>query len=213
MTDEQAEPLAIEAPKPPSGFRVGEPDSSGTTLTISEASRRTGVSVSTIRRRLKAGAIPGAYKTDGPDGEEWRIPVASLDGLASESSKRTTSDDPEEVEELRRQVSDLRTRAEVAEALLDSERRGRDELAKTVEVLRSRRSIRRYLQARLRTYKLTRSLRPRSVNRKSPPIDLECSELVPVKVRPLNRPVDVGSVKTRRKRPRRFRSKRRSRTG
>jgi len=136
MTDEQAEPLAIEAPKPPSGFRVGEPDSSGTTLTISEASRRSGVSVSTIRRRLKAGAIPGAYKTDGPDGEEWRIPVASLDGLASESSKRTTSDDPEEVEELRRQVSDLRTRAEVAEALLDSERRGRDELAKTVDVLR-----------------------------------------------------------------------------
>lgn len=136
MSDEQAEPLAIEAPKPPSGFRVGEPDSSGTTLTISEASRRTGVSVSTIRRRLKAGAIPGAYKTDGPDGEEWRIPVASLDGIASESSKRTTSDDPEEVEELRRQVSDLRTRAEVAEALLDSERRGRDELAKTVEVLR-----------------------------------------------------------------------------
>lgn len=29
-------------------------------------------------RRLSKGQIPGAYKAPGPDGIEWRIPVASL---------------------------------------------------------------------------------------------------------------------------------------
>lgn len=140
MTDENSieEPLAIEAPKPSSAFVVGEPDSSGTTCSISEASRRSGVSVSTIRRRLKDGAIPGAHKAPGPDGEEWRIPVASLDGLSGEvSSKRTTSDDlGREVDDLRRQLDDERKAREMAEALLEETRRGRDELSRTVDVLR-----------------------------------------------------------------------------
>ena len=139
MTDENSieEPLAIEAPKPSSAYVVGEPDSSGTTCSISEASRRSGISVSTIRRRLKDGAIPGAHKAPGPDGEEWRIPVASLPGLSGESSKRTTSDEQtHEVEDLRRQLDDERAKREQAEALLDEVRRGRDDLSKTVDVLR-----------------------------------------------------------------------------
>jgi hypothetical protein len=48
------------------------------TLSISEASSRMGVSVSTLRRRLSKGQIEGAHKTLGPDGLEWRIPVSSL---------------------------------------------------------------------------------------------------------------------------------------
>jgi DNA invertase Pin-like site-specific DNA recombinase len=48
------------------------------TLSISEASTRMGVSVSTLRRRLAKGQIEGAHKTVGPDGLEWRVPVSSL---------------------------------------------------------------------------------------------------------------------------------------
>lgn len=61
-----------------SGFVVGTPDESGTSVSISVASRRLGISVSTLRRRLQRGEVPGAHKTGGPDGLEWRVPVAYL---------------------------------------------------------------------------------------------------------------------------------------
>jgi excisionase family DNA binding protein len=114
----------------PSTFLVGEPDSSGSTVSISEAARRLGVSVSTVRRRLKAGEIPGAHKAPGPDGEEYRIPVASLPEPSTGRPVTSLEDD------LRRQLDEERRARELAEALLESERRGRDELARTVEVLR-----------------------------------------------------------------------------
>jgi len=135
MSNEQARELGIG--ERTSTYVVGEPDSSGTTLTISEAARRSGLSVSTLRRRLAKGSVPGAHKAPGPDGEEWRIPVATLDGLSVELPKRTTRDDlATELGELRRQLDEERRTRELAEALLDSERRGREELARTVEVLR-----------------------------------------------------------------------------
>lgn len=75
-----------------SGFVVGTPDSSGTMLSISEASKRLGVSVSTLRRRLQRGEVPGAHKAGGPDGLEWRIPVAYV----PTSTPSTVSETPSE---------------------------------------------------------------------------------------------------------------------
>lgn len=129
MTDDQA-PLELGPGERPSGYKVGQPDSSGTTVSISEAARRLGVSVSTVRRRLKAGEIDGAYKAPGPDGEEYRIPVSSLPDPSTAPPVTSLEDD------LRRQLDEERRARELAEALLESERRGRDELARTVEVLR-----------------------------------------------------------------------------
>lgn len=40
-----------------------------------------GVSMSTLRRRLRAGEVPGAYKVPGPKGDEWRIPRGALEQL------------------------------------------------------------------------------------------------------------------------------------
>lgn len=114
----------------PSTFLVGEPDSSGSTVSISEAARRAGVSVTTLRRRLAKGSIPGAHKAPGPDGEEWRIPVASIPEPSTVPPVDNAEDD------LRRQLDEERRARELAEALLDSERRAREELSKTVEVLR-----------------------------------------------------------------------------
>lgn len=91
----------------PSKYVVGEPDSSGTSVTISEASKRLGVSVSTLRRRLQKGEVAGAYKTGGPDGLEWRIPVTYLPEPSSTPEVRSDS-----VE-----VVELRSRLEVSEAL------------------------------------------------------------------------------------------------
>jgi len=86
-------------------FVVGTPDSSGTTVSISVASKRLGVSVSTLRRRLQRGDIPGAYKAGGPDGLEWRIPVASLDEPTptheSSSGRPSSSGSPSESSRVR----------------------------------------------------------------------------------------------------------------
>lgn len=120
----------------PSTFVVGEPDSSGSTVTISEAARRSGVSVSTLRRRLASGQIPGAYKAPGPDGEEWRIPVASI----VETSEPSKAD---EVEDLRRALDEERRARETAdraretaEELLAAERRDKALMAGAIEALR-----------------------------------------------------------------------------
>lgn len=44
---------------------------------LDEAARRLGVSTTTLRRRLAAGAIPGAFREPGPRGV-WRLPLEAL---------------------------------------------------------------------------------------------------------------------------------------
>ena len=48
-------------------------------LTITEAASLFGVSISTIRRLLKAGVLAGAVKVPSPKGVEHRIPPAALE--------------------------------------------------------------------------------------------------------------------------------------
>lgn len=112
----------------PSTFLVGEPDSSGTTVTISEASKRSGISISTLRRRLAKGQIPGAHKAPGPDGEEWRIPVASIPEPSDNQPDSSTDD-------LRRELDDALRRAEKAEKDAEDARNARDQLARSNEGL------------------------------------------------------------------------------
>jgi excisionase family DNA binding protein len=50
-------------------------------LTVADASALFGVSVSTIRRLLADGKLPGATKRTGPKGDEWVIPPADLTAL------------------------------------------------------------------------------------------------------------------------------------
>lgn len=48
-------------------------------LSLDDAVRIYGVSMSTLRRRLRRGELPGAYKVAGPKGDEWRIPAGALE--------------------------------------------------------------------------------------------------------------------------------------
>ena len=93
-------------------YVVGEPDQSGTTVTKAEASIRLGISLSTLGRRLGKGQIPGAYKAPGPDGIEWRIPVASLPTPGT-----VTPSVGVEVEALRVEVARLTTELEHAKEI------------------------------------------------------------------------------------------------
>ena len=88
-------------------YVVGEPDQSGTTVTKTEASLRLGISLSTMGRRLSKGQVVCAYKAPGPDGIEWRIPVASLPTPGT-----VTPPVGVEVEALRIEVESLRRQIE-----------------------------------------------------------------------------------------------------
>ncbi len=115
-------------------------DASGTTLSIAEASRRYGVSVATLRRKLHSGVLTGAYKQPGPKGEEWRLPVAALAALGYRTPpapdvKPDDTSEPAEVDRLREQVQELEHRAELAEALASERERALEDLRVALRAL------------------------------------------------------------------------------
>jgi hypothetical protein len=52
------------------------------TLGLREASERFGVSVDTLRRRIKDDALPEAFKADGKFGTTWVVPIAAMADIA-----------------------------------------------------------------------------------------------------------------------------------
>jgi len=115
-------------------------DASGTTLSIAEASRRYGVSVATLRRKLHDGVLTGAHKQPGPKGEEWRLPIASLAALgyrapSAPDVKPDDTSEPAEVDRLREQVQELEHRAELAEALASERERALEDLRVALRAL------------------------------------------------------------------------------
>lgn len=112
-------------------------------LTLSEAAEACGVSRSTVRRKHEAGEFPNAFKA-GPD-NAWRIPVTDLLGAGLRPGRPSPPDavsEPDErvraatvtlpkaeLDALREQLQNERTRALVAEARLS-------ERAETVDALK-----------------------------------------------------------------------------
>lgn len=115
----------------------------GPTVGMAGAVRATGVSRSTMQRRLREGAIPGAHR--GDDGE-WVIPVVGLisAGLTPRTTPPDTSTEPtpepprgttspaevssSEVERLRSEVERLRGELDLARAVADERARHLDDL-------------------------------------------------------------------------------------
>jgi hypothetical protein len=75
MPDQDPQP-ALPAPGHTTAGRAPAPPTDA--LSLEECVRRFGVSVSTLRRRLREGAVAGAYKVPGPKGDEWRIPAGAM---------------------------------------------------------------------------------------------------------------------------------------
>jgi hypothetical protein len=67
---------------PPQASPGGRGESPQTAaLSLAQAAVAFGVSVGTLRRRIRAGEIAGAYKVTGLKGDEWRLPEGSLIAL------------------------------------------------------------------------------------------------------------------------------------
>ena len=100
----------------------------GTTLPLVEVATRLGVSVKTAYRKVRAGAYPGAYKVPGPSGEQWVVPVATVEQLLNKAAPKTQ--DNVQAEALQAQVQELQV--QLAQARTEAAER-----AATIEQLQS----------------------------------------------------------------------------
>lgn len=146
--------------------QVSDPDSPGSSVstltrpvfTLREASKRCGVSFSTIRRRREDGAFPNAYKT--PDGQ-WMVPVEDLlwaglkpttDPTQTRPSSRVLTEpaqpsvevaheaspaDQERISELERELARARAQIEVEQAHRAAAEQVAAERARSLEDLRT----------------------------------------------------------------------------
>jgi len=117
---EQPAPLALEA-STSEAARVPEPSEAVEGLTIAEAAAAYGLSVSSVRRKLKAGELAGAVKVPGPKGEEYRIPPAALEALGYRP-KETRSGAVLTAARASLEAEQLAARVVELEALLEVER-------------------------------------------------------------------------------------------
>ena len=108
-----------------------------TVVTIAEAASRTGVSVQTWRRRLKAGQVAGAYKTAGAQGETWQIPVTALDSIAVVKAVPVVSAASETISDLQTEVVTLKSQLALQRALADERLHTLDQLHATMWALGS----------------------------------------------------------------------------
>ena len=132
-------------------------------LSLAEAARTTGVSVSTIRRRLNASEIEGAHRTE--DGS-WRIPIAGL--IAAGLAPRITPADtpPASVVDLESKTPTASDTAEVDRLRADLEAAHRRELTNALaEVDRLRADNGRLLET---IERLSRALPPAPTSSLSP---------------------------------------------
>jgi len=110
----------------------------GTVLTLKEAATRLGLSTKTVQRMLSRGDLPGAHKTPMPGGkgEQWAIPVSAVEGYQAAERKSAPAPDTTaaELEALRTQVEELRTRADLYEALASERAHQLEQLHLTVRL-------------------------------------------------------------------------------
>ena len=137
------EPLMIEAMTSEPDRTLGYVSIAVEGLTITEAAAAYGISVSTLRRRLKAGEIVGAAKVTGPKGQEYRVPPEALEALgytALESRAGVTVKAAKatlEAEQLLIEVKELRARDELRSVKLAMVEQERDLLSASLDDLRS----------------------------------------------------------------------------
>lgn len=113
----------------------------GTTLSVSMAAARLGVSEKTVRRMIAAGKLEGAAKTQGVSGETWAVPLAAVESHLSAKGGQPAgqvagrgSGQGERVQELEREVIELRHAVELRDMQLAEKER----YLQTLEALTSR---------------------------------------------------------------------------
>jgi len=113
--------------------RIGSDHGHGTTLSLKEAAQRLGVHEQTVRRAVKAGKVPGAHTVAHGKGEQWRVPVASLEAISRQTPAQVV--EAGETEQLRQRVADLERQLELQRALADERRHELDQLHQTMRAL------------------------------------------------------------------------------
>ena len=112
MSGDELDPEPPFAELPPAGGtgEAGRMSASPATdaLTLDDAARTYGVSLSTLYRRLHRDELAGAYKVGGRKGLEWRIPSGALEALGYRPAQEPErAPEPPDVDTLTRAVRQL----------------------------------------------------------------------------------------------------------
>ena len=130
----ETEPLAITAQAGPSLYH-------GTSVALSEAADRLGVSLSTVRRWLRAGELDGAHQQRTPNGLAWFVPVATIEQLKSAGRAhgtppaRQAAPSAGELDELRQRLHAQELELAALRALATERAQQIDELHSTMRTL------------------------------------------------------------------------------
>jgi hypothetical protein len=125
--------LPFEVARDAEARRVAERDAAGPTLTLAEAVEATGVARSTLQRRLKDGAIPGARRLDTGG---WSIPYTGLVAAGLDPGSKPEKVDPAaEVSRLTAELAGERARRIAAEQLAAERSERIADVRRTVDAL------------------------------------------------------------------------------
>lgn len=106
-------------------------------LTLADISAQSGVSLSTLRRKQRAGEFPEAFKDDGG---RWRVPVSDLHAAGVRLTPALNHEhipEPETAAVEPVEVVELRHRVKLLEAQLQAEQEKNDLLSQSLADLRS----------------------------------------------------------------------------
>lgn len=106
-------------------------------LTLADISAQSGVSLSTLRRKQRAGELPEAFKDDGG---RWRVPVSDLHAAGVRLTPALNHEhlpEPETAAVEPVEVVELRHRVKLLEAQLQAEQEKNDLLSQSLADLRS----------------------------------------------------------------------------
>jgi excisionase family DNA binding protein len=114
-------------------------------LPLSEVAERLSVSMATVRRMLKRQQLEGAELAPGPTGQQWLVPLATVESHLA--SRRTATAEQQvsrtapaaqvaaaELEELRTRVATLETQLATQRALADERAHALEQLHLTVRL-------------------------------------------------------------------------------
>jgi hypothetical protein len=109
-------------------------------LTVAQAAAKAGIHRNTVRKRLRTGQVPGAYLHPGTNGDEWRIPLASVEALRAAQRPTTPNNNPDSelvhrVRELEQELAKARAEAEQNKAAAELHEAIANERLGTIQAL------------------------------------------------------------------------------
>jgi hypothetical protein len=130
-------PLALPAAGQATPAQRASTADLGTVLDLQEAATRLGWSMRTAYRKVRSGQVEGAHKLPGSKGEQWAVPVATVEALLRSEATQRASANPDAVraDQLAQRVGELESELATERAVSRERAAQVEQLTGTVRAL------------------------------------------------------------------------------